>query len=70
MPFKVTVPELALNVPPELVQLADTFMLPLGAVNVPEDRVTLVVVTVPDDPVNVPPSTVSPPLKVWVAVDA
>ena len=71
-PFKVTVPELGVNVPPELDQLPDTLKLPeaLGAVKVPDDSVTLVVVTVPDDPVNVPPDTVKPPFKVWVPLDA
>ena len=73
LPSKVTVPELELNVGvPLTAQLPDTSNVPLalGAVKVPEDSVTLVVVTVPDDPVNVPPETVNPPFKVWVPVDA
>ena len=68
-PLKVTVPELWLKVP-EFAQLPDTFMFPLGAVSVPDVIFTLVVVTVPDEPVNVPPLIVNPPFKLCVVVDA
>ena len=70
VPFSVTVPPLEVKVPPELFQLPETFILPLGAVSVPDDNVTVAVVTVPLEPVKTPPLTVKPPLKVWVAVEA
>jgi len=69
VPSKVTVPPFALKVP-ALAQLALTFMFPLGAVNVPDEILTLVVLTVPPAPVNVPPLIVNPPLKFWVALEA
>ena len=58
------------KVPPLCAQLPDTSNVPDGAVNVPDDKVKLVVTTLPLDPVNVPPLIVKPPLKVCVAVDA
>lgn len=53
---------------PLFVQLPDTFNVPLGAVNVPLLKVIVVVLTVPLDPVKLPPLIVRPPLKfcVWV----
>ena len=50
---KVTVLAPGVNVPPVFDQFPDTLNVPDGAVSVP-DNITLVVVTVPDDPVNVP----------------
>ena len=70
VPFNTTVPLLWVNVPPLLDQLPETSNVPEGAVKVPEDNVMLVVATVPVEPVKVPPLTVNPPLKVWVAVEA
>ena len=58
------------NVPPLTDQLPDTSKAPVGAVNVPEDKLTLVALIAPVDPVNVPPFTVNPPLKFCVFVDA
>src|SRR6266545_2211865 len=57
LPVKVTVPLLTLNVPPLLDQLPETLNAPdaLGAVSVPLFNVTLPTVTVPPEPVNVPP---------------
>ena len=68
--MKFTVPLLCVNVPPVWDQLPDTLNVAEGAVKVPEDNVTAVVVTSPLDPVNVPPDTVNPPLKVCRAVEA
>ena len=70
VPFNTTVPLLWVNVPPLLDQLPETSNVPDGAVKVPDDNVMLVVATVPEEPVKVPPETVNPPLKVWVAVEA
>jgi len=67
-PSKVTVPLFALKVP-ELAQLPETFNALVGAVKVPEEILTLVVLTVPPAPVNVPPLTVNPPLKSWVLLE-
>ena len=58
------------NVPPLCNQLPETLNVPDDEVNVPDDSVRSVVVTVPLDPVNMPPLIVNPPLNVWVAVDA
>ena len=58
------------NVPPDLDQFPETEKTPDGAINVPEFKAILVVVTAPVEPVNVPPAIVKPPLKVWVAVEA
>ena len=52
---------------PQTSQFPETLNVPLGAVNVPLESVTFVVVTVPAAPVNVPPETVKPPFNVWVA---
>jgi hypothetical protein len=66
----VTVLVPGVNVPPLCDQLPDTLNVPDGAVSVPEDNVSVVVVTPPVDPVNVPPLIVNPPLNVCVALDA
>ena len=68
--LKVTVFAPGVNEPPLLFQVPKTLNVPDGAVNVPDDKARFVVVTVPDDPVNVPPLMVKPPLNVCVAVDA
>ena len=70
LPLKVTVFVPGVNVPPVWDQLPETSNVPDGAVKVPKDKVMLVVATVPVEPVKVPPLTVKPPLKVWVAVEA
>jgi len=70
VPLKFTVPLLWVKVPPVCDQLPETFIVPDGAVSVPEDKVTAPVVTVPDEPVKVPPETVRPPVKVCKALDA
>jgi len=62
VPLKFTVPPLAVKVP-ALAQLPETFNVLVGAVNVPDEMLTLVVLTVPPAPVNVPPLMVKPPLK-------
>ena len=64
LPVNTTVPLLVLNVPPVLVQLPETLNVVEGAVSTPEDKLTLVTVTIPVEPVNVPPATVKPPLSV------
>ena len=69
VPSKFTVPELLVKVP-ALAQLPETFNVLVGAVNVPDEILTLVVLTVPPAPVNIPPLMVRPPLKFWVALDA
>ena len=56
------VPELWVKVPPEWVKLVETLNVPdeEGAVKVPDDISTAPLTsTVPLDPVNVPPDTVS-----------
>ena len=68
--MKVTVLVPGVNVPPLCAQLPLTLNVPLGAVKVPDDKVTFVTATVPDAPVNVPPLTVKPPVKVCVVVEA
>ena len=70
LPLNVTVFVPGVKVPPVWDQLPETSNAPEGAVKVPEDKVMLVVATVPVEPVNVPPLTVKPPLKVCVAVEA
>ena len=70
LPLNVTVFVPGVKVPPVWDQLPETSNVPEGAVKVPKDKVMLVVATVPVEPVNVPPLTVKPPLKVWVAVEA
>ena len=67
---KVTLLVPGVNVPPLCAQLPVTLNVPDGAVNVPEDNATFVVVTSPADPVNVPPLMAKPPLNDCVAVDA
>src|SRR5438105_4818984 len=71
-PFNITVPPSALNVPPVIDQLPETLKCPdvLGAVSVPVDKVTSVVVTVPVAPVKVPPLTTNPPFKDCVFEEA
>ena len=68
--LKVTVLAPGVNEPPLCAQLPVTLNVPDGAVNVPEDNATFVVVTSPADPVNVPPLMAKPPLNDCVAVDA
>ena len=68
--LNVTVLVPGVKVPPVCDQLPETSNVPDGAVKVPKDKVMLVVATVPVEPVKVPPLTVNPPLKVWVAVEA
>ena len=70
LPLKLTVPLLLPNVPPVCDQVPDTFKVVDGAVKVPVDKMILVAVTVPVDPLNVPPLTVKPPLKLCVALEA
>ena len=70
LPLNVTVLVPGVKVPPVWDQLPETSNVPDGAVKVPDDNVMLVVATVPVEPVKVPPLTVNPPLKVWVAVEA
>jgi len=50
--------------------LGKRLKVPEGAVNVPEEMLTVVVVTSPLEPLKVPPLTVKPPLNVWVLVEA
>ena len=69
VPLNTTVPLLFVNTP-ESAKLPETFIVPLGAIRVPDEIFTFEVVTVPDEPVNVPPLTVNPPLNVCVAVEA
>lgn len=67
VPSKVTVFEPGVKVPPVWAQFPDTVKAPLGAVRVPEDKVTAPFTsTVPVEPVKVAPETVTPPLKVLV----
>ena len=71
LPLKVTalVSAPGVNVPPLFAQLPDTLNVPEGAVNVPELNVSLVVKTLPVEPVNVPPLIFKPlPLNVCVPV--
>ena len=70
LPLNVTVLVPGVKVPPVCDQLPETSNVPEGAVKVTKDKVMLVVATVPVEPVKVPPETVNPPLKVWVAVEA
>ena len=72
VPLKVTVPLLAAKVAPLLVQLPETFNCPDDddAVKVPLFKVSVVVLTIPLEPVKVPPEMVRPPLSVWVLVEA
>ena len=69
-PLKFTVPLLLIKLPPVCDQVPDTFNVLAGAVNVPPESATLLVVTAPACPVNAPLLTVNPPLNVCVAVDA
>ena len=61
-----------MNVPPVWSQLPETVKVPdePGAVRVPEEITTFVVLTkLLEAPVNVPPAIVNPPLKVCRAVE-
>jgi hypothetical protein len=54
---------LCVNVP-EFEKFPEIFNVELGAVNVPDEIVKLVVVTAPVEPANEPPETVNPPSNV------
>jgi len=72
MPSRVTVPELFVNVPPEVVQLPATVkdFPATGAFKAPEEMTTeLEAMTNPLVAVNVPPLTVIVPVTVRVKVD-
>ena len=66
---KVTVFAPGAKVPPDCNQLPATLNVPDGAVSVPLLRIIFPEVTLPVDPVKVPPATVRSPLNVCVAVD-
>ena len=69
-PLKFTVPLLLTKLPVVCDQVPDTLKVVEGAVNVPVKSDTLLVVTVPVEPVKAPLLMVKPPLNVCVAVDA
>ena len=67
-PVRTTVPLLLLKAPPEWLKSPETSKSLVDEVKVPLNRSKSPALTAPEEPLNVPPLTVKPPLKFCVPV--